>query len=465
MFSVFPILSAGFKALTFNLKQIEKAEELLKHYDLPKESLLEVMRLLRQDMEKGLSSDSNTRAESALKMLPTYVRAIPDGSEVGDFLALDLGGTNFRVLLVQILDGEVHMDGDVFPLDRTIMQSDAKTLFDYIADCISLLVKKKGIKDKSLPLGFTFSFPVQQHSLVSGDLIRWTKGFTAEGVEGQDVVRLLKEALKRKKSDAVDVVALVNDTTGTMMSCGFDDHNVVAGLILGTGTNACYMENLDKVDKWDGDNLDPREVIINSEWGAFGDNGVLNWLLTDHDKRVDGESLNPSQQLFEKMISGMYLGEIVRQVCLDLVSKGLLFNGKASNKFQTKMSFLTKFVSDIESHDNNKLVQVLKELDVEGSTKDHEVLKRVCTSVSKRAARLAAAGLAAIVEKIQKPTCTIAVDGSLFKLHPKFKGYMQETIQELLPESNIKLMLSEDGSGKGAALIAAVAARIAKARS
>lgn len=99
------------------------------------------------------------------------------------------------------------------------------------------------------------------------------------------------------QSDAVDVVALVNDTTGTMMSCGFDDHNVVAGLILGTGTNACYMENLDKVDKWDGDNLDPREVIINTEWGAFGDNGVLNWLMTDHDKRVDDESLNPSQQL------------------------------------------------------------------------------------------------------------------------------------------------------------------------
>ena len=48
------------------------------------------------------------------------------------------------------------------------------------------------------------------------------------------------------------------------------------------------------------------------------------------------------------MISGMYLGELVRQVCLDLVNKGFLFNGKVSKKFQTKMSFLTKFVSDIE---------------------------------------------------------------------------------------------------------------------
>jgi hexokinase len=39
---------------------------------------------------------------------------------------------------------------------------------------------------------------------------------------------------------------------------------------------------------------------------------------------------------------------------------------------------------------------------------------------------------------------------------------MQEAIKELLPKSDIKLMLSEDGSGKGAALIAAVAARISK---
>jgi len=465
MFTVFPLLSEGIKALNFSLKSGEKVEEVIKRYNLPKESLEEVIRLLRLDMEKGLSADSNVRAESPIKMLPTFVRAVPNGSESGDFLALDLGGTNFRVLLVQILSGSVHMESDIFPLDQTLMQSDAVTLFDYIADCISLFVKKKGIQGKTLPLGFTFSFPVQQHSLVSGDLIRWTKGFSAAGVEGKDVVLLLKEALARKKSEGVDVVALVNDTTGTMMSCGFDDSNVIAGLILGTGTNACYMESLDSVPKWTGDNFDPREVIINTEWGAFGDNGVLNWFLTEHDKRVDGDSINPGQQLFEKMISGMYLGELVRQVCLDLVDKGLLFNGKASKKFLTKMAFLTKFVSDIESHDNAKLLGVLNELEIDGTPRDQMILKLVCAAVSKRAARLAAAGLVAIVMKINKPLCTIAVDGSVFKLHPQFKTYMQETIKDLMPESNIKLMLSEDGSGKGAALIAAVAARISKLRS
>ena len=43
----------------------------------------------------------------------------------------------------------------------------------------------------------------------------------------------------------MEVLAIVNDTTGTMMSCAFKNPSVSAGLILGTGTNACYMEHLD----------------------------------------------------------------------------------------------------------------------------------------------------------------------------------------------------------------------------
>lgn len=95
----------------------------------------------------------------------------------------------------------------------------------------------------------------------------------------------------------MDVVALVNDTTGTMMSCALSNTNVSAALILGTGSNACYMESLDNIPKWDGDQDHPREVIVNTEWGAFGDNGSWNHLRTEFDKKVDSESLNPGMQL------------------------------------------------------------------------------------------------------------------------------------------------------------------------
>lgn len=49
------------------------------------------------------------------------------------------------------------------------------------------------------------------------------------------------------------------------------------------------------------------------------------------------------------MISGKYLGEVVRQVCLALIKMGALFGGKSSATFDSKDSFETKFVSDVEA--------------------------------------------------------------------------------------------------------------------
>ena len=51
---------------------------------------------------------------------------------------------------------------------------------------------------------------------------------------------------------------------------------------------------------------------------------------------------------YEKMISGKYLGEIVRQVCLTLIEKRLLFGGKSSDLFKTREKFLSDYVSTIE---------------------------------------------------------------------------------------------------------------------
>ena len=36
---------------------------------------------------------------------------------------------------------------------------------------------------------------------------------------------------------------------------------------------------------------------------------------------MDRLSINPGKQIFEKMISGMYMGEVVRQVLIDLGKK------------------------------------------------------------------------------------------------------------------------------------------------
>ena len=66
-------------------------------------------------------------------------------------------------------------------------------------------VQEKGLKGSCLPLGFTFSFPCQQEGLAIGKLTNWTKGFKCAGVEGKDVVLLLKEALARRGDVNIEV--------------------------------------------------------------------------------------------------------------------------------------------------------------------------------------------------------------------------------------------------------------------
>lgn len=443
----------------------EQVEKHMQQYVLSPETYRKMCHVLENEMNKGLGK--NTNALAVVKMFPTYVRALPDGTEKGHFLALDLGGTNFRVLLITLKGSEVEMKNKIFPISQDLMLGPGTKLFDHIVNCIAIFMEENNLKKKSkLPLGFTFSFPCKQEGLNIGRLVTWTKGFKCSGVEGEDVVRLLHEAIDRREDIDVECVAILNDTVGCLMSCAFQDHNCEIGVIIGTGTNACYMEKLDRVELWDGDKKEPKQVIINTEWGAFGSNGALDFLRTQVDDEVDKESLNPGKQLYEKMISGMYMGEITRRVLVNLVKEGLLLKGELTEELDTPDRFYTKFVSEIETDQVkgsfNNTRQIMDELGYEDVSKeDCLTIRYVCEIISTRAAYLASAAIATLLNRINKPSITVAVDGSLYRFHPRFHDLMMEKISALItPGLKFKLMLSEDGSGKGAALVAAVAHRL-----
>ena len=55
-------------------------------------------------------------------MLPSFVRHLPDGHEQGTFVALDLGGTNFRVLLIDISDEQIDQDSQIYRIPQDMMQ-------------------------------------------------------------------------------------------------------------------------------------------------------------------------------------------------------------------------------------------------------------------------------------------------------------------------------------------------------
>lgn len=132
-----------------------------------------------------------------------FYRCIHDSQliflELGKFLALDLGGTNFRVLLIHLKgESDYEFQSKIYALPQSIMTGTGDELFDHIAECLSMFIKEMSIETEKLPLGFTFSFPCQQFGLTKGVLTKWTKGFNCAGVVGKNVVELLEAALKRR---------------------------------------------------------------------------------------------------------------------------------------------------------------------------------------------------------------------------------------------------------------------------
>ena len=280
-------------------------------------------------------------------------------------------------------------------------------------------------------------------------------------MEGEDVVQLLREALARAGEMNIDVCAILNDTTGCLMSCAWKEPKCRIGLIVGTGTNACYLEDLENVELWDGDKGEPRHVIVNTEWGGFGDAGELDFIRTKWDESVDEGSLNPGKQIFEKMISGMYMGELVRQVLVDMVWEGLIFQDKDTDALFEWGRFQTKYVSEVESDqvgDYARARAVLAELGIEDpSEEDMSSMRHICECVSRRAGFMASAGITALLKKMDYHDVVVAIDGSVFRYHPHFPNIMRSRISQLMGiDYKFDLMLSTDGSGRGAALVAAV---------
>ncbi|KAG7484729.1 hypothetical protein MATL_G00052910 [Megalops atlanticus] len=450
---------------------LKKVEDFLQPFRLSMEKLREVSARLRKDFIRGLSKRRHSRPP--VKMLPTFVRSTPDGTERGDFLALDLGGTNLRVFHVRVEDQEnvriVNRKTDPIPTEKK--KGTGNQLFDFIAASLADFLKSSSLTDQTLPLGFTFSFPCDQKDIDKCILVRWTKGFDCSGVEGEDVVKLLWEAIKRNKphplpalSSNISSIDMVNDTVGTMMSCAFQDQSCEIGMIVGTGTNACYMEEMKNVKRMEGED---GRMCINTEWGGFGDNGSLRDIQTEFDLELDRGSPNQGENQFEKMISGMYLGEVVRLVLVKLAQEKLLFGGELSEDLLTQDKFKTKYISQIEE-DTTGLEQaweILLKLGLPASPEDCEIVRMVCSTISTRSAHLCAAALATIVNRIRTNRgldhlrTTVGVDGTVYKKHPKFSQRLRDAVRILAPKCEISFLDSEDDSGKGAAMVTAVVPR------
>uniref|UniRef100_A0ACD5VRA0 Uncharacterized protein n=1 Tax=Avena sativa TaxID=4498 RepID=A0ACD5VRA0_AVESA len=469
-------------------------EDLRERCATPASLLHDVAAEMADEMRAGLEKEGGSR----VKMLLSYVDKLPTGREEGLFYGLDLGGTNFRVLRVKLGGNDkriVNRESREVAIPTHLMSGSSTELFGFIASELATFVadEDKGnsfANGNKRELGFTFSFPVRQHSISLGTLVKWTKAFCIEDAVGEDVVGKLQTAMEKQGLD-IHVAALINDAVGTLAGARYYDEDVIAGVIFGTGTNAAYVEKANAIPKWEGELPKSGDMVINMEWGNYYS---CHLPVSEYDQALDKESLNPGEQasffyilsvhavgsalaensfwffqIYEKLTSGMYLGEIVRRVLLKLSLQSATFGEIDHTKLKTHFHLRTPHISAMH-HDETPDLKIVAEkleetLEIAGtSLETRKMVVEIIDIIARRAARLAAAGLAGILKKlgrdgsIEKRRSVITIDGGMFEHYVKFRKCLETTLSELLGEESSKLVVikhADDGPGIGAALIAA----------
>ncbi|KAL8998772.1 MAG: hypothetical protein Q9169_002222 [Polycauliona sp. 2 TL-2023] len=500
---------------------VDDARRVASEFEYSAEDVNKGVKEFIRQMDEGLSETGKSMSQ-----IPTYVTAVPNGTEKGVYLAVDLGGTNFRVCSIRLNgDSTFSLTQSKVAIPQELMVAKtSKELFSFLAKQIESFLKihhsdhfeeyhqrrknDEEITDEHfLQLGFTFSFPVQQISINKGHLIRWTKGFDIADAIGKDVCSLLQSEIDALHLP-VKVAALVNDTVGTLMARSYTSPGktgTLLGAIFGTGTNGAYVEKLEKVTKLkkmkEGGDFDEStgNMVVNTEWGSF-DNEMSVLPNTPYDIALDKDSNNPGIQMFEKRVSGMFLGEVLRRAIFSMIKDGKteLFRDESSGtndvhstctiandsplyrQWGIDTSFLSIAHEDQSAGHHITRQALNRDLGVDAaSSEDAQAVKLLVEAIGKRSARLSAVAIGAVIistgnlsltagddqEKpiLEEEVVDIGVDGSLVEYYPGFEEYIREALREIegigkQGEKRIRIGIAKDGSGVGAALIALVAA-------
>jgi hexokinase len=467
----------------------DKIKELVNEFHLSDDSLRNCVDYFIEQTKAGLAKTT----ERGLPMIPTFVTSVPDGSEKGTFLAVDLGGTNFRVCSVKLNgDSTYELIQEKAPIPHELMVGNSYQFFDYLALQVEKFLKfhhsdkfyREPSSDPRTPevfkMGFTFSFPVDQTGLNRGKLIRWTKGFDIKDAVGKDIVGLLQSHLNMRGLP-VHVAALVNDTVGTLMSRSYTKPNggrTLIGCIFGTGTNGAYSEKIKSIPKFNAaghPEITDKIMVINTEWGSF-DNDLVSTPDNRFDKQVNQNTPNKGFHMFEKRISGMFLGELLRLVLVELQVEGYLFaetDELISDKLRKDAlnkpwSIDTSVCSKVDADPTSDLTEV--EAIVQSffgyktNLEQRQAIQTVAKAIGRRSAYLSAIPIAGIVihtKGLEKfDTIDIGADGSVVEFYPGFESMVREALRKTKigeDEKRITLGIAKDGSGVGAALCALVA--------
>ncbi len=401
-----------------------------------KSDIKQLAKSFMEEMAAGLSAEP-----SSLLMIPSYIAPPRKFPENGTAIAIDAGGTNLRRALVTFKDGCCklsHYNSSPMPGSRGRVSSEL--FFAELAENILPLVKL------SRSIGFSFSYVAEIFPNLDGRIVSFNKEISIEGAEGKIIGKELIGALKARGAGNDFRFTLLNDTVASLLG-GIENINLsridgLAGMVLGTGNNMCYLERGERIKKL----FSASDMIINCESGIFS--GAFRG---QSDKLVDSYSELPGDHLLEKMLSGAYHGRVISHTIRLASEAGIL--SKAFGGITEP--FTLSQIDDFYVGKRNEISDMCK-------CGDEERIREIIDDSFERAAKLLCAKTAAVCLHIdggksaERPFY-LSLEGSGFRksliLPDKLNRHFEEFIKGCL-KRHMRLIRTDDATLKGAALAA-----------
>jgi len=452
------------------------------------EAPLETERLLA--ISQQLQGECRERLmKSNISMLPSYQHTLPRGDECGDFLALDVGGSTLRIALIR-LTGKSRLGCDglqirrirEFPIDEPIRRLKGQAFFDWMAERIGDMLSEynhmNGTVNARLSMGLAWSFPVEQTSPRTGKLLAMGKGFMAtHGVEGKDLSELIMHSCNRKGLN-VEMRAIVNDGAATLMSQAYRDPTTRMSLILGTGTNAgVYLPvralGSDKFGERPNSWYEAADhVLVNTELSMIGKHSLP---VTRWDDILNAQHPLPDFQPLEYLVTGRYLGEIVRLIMIEAIETAVMFGGQLPERLHEQYALdsriLAAFESDSTANMDKARLAFLSAHPLRRPPRlsDLEHVREITRLVSRRAAAYLATALHALwkvrtesegLQPGEATHVTVACNGTIVEKYPGYRELCQQRLDELCVLSGassgaVTLKMAPESSIYGAAVAVA----------
>ncbi|KAG6007522.1 hypothetical protein E4U21_005823 [Claviceps maximensis] len=317
-----------------------------------------------------------------------------------------------------------------WPIANHLKNDNANSLFLWIGQCIAEVVaegcdKFTLARDTPIPLGVTFSFPMEQPSLERANITSMGKGFAIPS--NVDLGVCLINAYDEHRHGSthslppIYAAAIANDSVSTLVSFifrydGMAHRRAAMGLILGTGSNATIPVKLSMLHPSKrprhlkvllDERIEDAKIAVNTEWSIKGTAQPMRelGLITAWDDELSAQNEQPGFQPLEYMTAGRYLGELGRIMLLDYlsgtckVSRALL-----PGKLLQQDSLTTTFLSHFKPLDTRILLSALRSEFPEPADSgfawtehDAEALYRIAKAIEVRAAGIIAAAILALL--------------------------------------------------------------------